>query len=444
MVIDIATLIAGGESSSVELKTSLSDTRRIIETIAAMATSSGGHIIVGVRDNGEVVGAAVGKGESERLVQQILANTDPRIFVDVSRQSLGGKTVLLIAVPPSDGPHLAFGRAFFRSGPATVAMTRDEYERRLLDRLRESGGYERRRATSVTLDNLDPRKMDRFLELAQGRLREAPRMGHPKELLQRLHLLSDGIPTVASVLLFGKHPSDAFPQAVIQCRARRGTGDDSARIEGGLFEQIDDAVRFVERNLRTHVDRGSVRRKEKKELPVEAVREIIANAVAHRDYRSTAPTQVLLDDKQLDVWNGGALPSPLTPSALRQPHPSIPTNPLIARALFLAGYIEEWGTGTTRVIDAMKANGNSEPLYIAEDAGFRVILPIGKSISALIPERERSVLAKVTRGKPIASRDYAEIAGVSLRTAITDLTRLEQMGLISRVGRGKQTRWVKS
>ena len=137
MVIDIATLIAGGESSSVELKTSLSDTRRIIETIAAMATSSGGHIIVGVRDNGEVVGAAVGKGESERLVQQILANTDPRIFVDVSRQSLGGKTVLLIAVPPSDGPHLAFGRAFFRSGPATVAMTRDEYERRLLDRLGE-------------------------------------------------------------------------------------------------------------------------------------------------------------------------------------------------------------------------------------------------------------------------------------------------------------------
>src|SRR5262245_41493167 len=113
---ELSALIAGGERADVEFKTGLADNRRIVETIPGMATIGGGTILVGVRDDGRTAGASFGRGEVERLVQQILAHTDPKIYVDASEFTLEGKGLLHIAVPPGDGPHLAFGRAFYRTG----------------------------------------------------------------------------------------------------------------------------------------------------------------------------------------------------------------------------------------------------------------------------------------------------------------------------------------
>lgn len=96
-----------------------------------MATIGGGAVLIGVRDDGRLIGLNVGRVEVERLVQQVLAQTDPKVYVDADQVTVDGKRLLRIAVPPGDGPHLAFGRAFHRAGRATVAMTRDEYERRL-------------------------------------------------------------------------------------------------------------------------------------------------------------------------------------------------------------------------------------------------------------------------------------------------------------------------
>lgn len=98
------------------------------------------------------------------------------------------------------------------------------------------------------------------------------------------------------------------------------------------------------------------------DLPLAAVREVVTNAVTHRDYRSSAPTQLRLDDHALTLWNPGHFRPPITAASLREHHPSVPTNPLIARAMYLAGYIEEWGVGTLRVIEAMAAQGNSQPV----------------------------------------------------------------------------------
>lgn len=135
---DLPSILRHGESERIEFKTSLADSKRIIETIAAMATLGGGAILVGVREDGTVVGADLGEATLEQLTQRILGATDPKVFVSLRIESALGHQVLIIRVPAGDGPHLANGRAFTRSGPATVQMTRDEYERRLLDRLRES------------------------------------------------------------------------------------------------------------------------------------------------------------------------------------------------------------------------------------------------------------------------------------------------------------------
>ena len=441
---DLRSVLEGGERATVEFKTTLADTRRIIETLAAMATIGGGTLLVGVRDDGRPVGFNPGQGELERLVQQVMAATDPRLYVDIDRPELDGVQLLRVRVSAGDGPHLAFGRAFYRSGPATVAMTRDEYERRLLDRTRESSGYEQRSEPSRTVYDVAVSEIARFCTQAASRMAEPPCADEPGILLDRLHLRRGEQLTVAGVLLFGREPQAPFPQAVIRARATRGSAEDSRSIEGSLFHQIEEAVAFVARNLRSRADRSKVVREEQPELPLAAVREVVANAVAHRDYRSVAPIQLRLTDEALTLWNPGHLPPPLTPASLREDHPSIPPNPHLARALYLAGYIEEWGTGTLRMIEALRTAGNPPPLFESTAGdGLRVVLPLPGAPVPGLPARLRETLDQLPVGRSFRSADYAQIAGVAQRTASLDLGVAEDAGLVRRESVGRALRWVK-
>ncbi len=444
-------LTKDGESASFELKRSLSDSRKIIETIAAMATIGGGRVLVGMSSKGQIVGFEPGEGDQERLVQRILAATDPKVYVDVERRELGGLPLLEIRVPAGDGPHLAYGRAFYRSGPATVAMTRAEYERRLLDRLREANGFERRIEGDWTLDLLDEQAAREFVEKARRR-RKSPAApgpaldpGSPRQLLERLHLLREQRLTAGGVLLFGRDPQGPLPQATIRARAHRGTFEDVESIEGNLFSQIELTTRFVSRNLKMRVRRDASVRQEQPEIPTAAVREVVANAVAHRDYRSTAPIQLRLDEVGLTLWNPGHFPAPITAASLRGEHPSVPTNPFIARALYLAGYIEEWGTGTNRVIAAMAASGNPEPTFddVSQPGGIRVVLPLPGAIPAGLSNRQTTFLVSQKSGERFTTTSYATASGIARRTALNDLKQLRALGLVEREGLGKASHWVR-
>lgn len=437
-------LLSAGEGTDFELKSSLSDSRKIIETLAAMATLGGGTVLIGVKDDGTVVGANIGEGERERFVQQVLGNTDPRLYVALDEPVVSDKRLLRIRVPPGDGPHLAFGRAFHRIGRATVAMTRDEYERRLLDRLRESSGFERRIVDGVSTADLDASAVNQWKAAARDRLKSIEATATTAEVAERLHLGHGPTVTVAGWLMFGKDPQGPFPQAVIRARAERGASTDARVVDGVLTGQIDEAVAFVTRNLKVRTKIRGVRREEKSELPLTAVREVVANAVAHRDYRSTAAIQLRLTDTGLELWNPGHFPPPITPALLRQSHPSVPPNPLLARALYLAGYIEEWGTGTLRTIEAMRANGNPEPTFTAEaESGIRVMLPM-KGAAELPNDRGGNALKAFAIGAPFSSAQFAKQAGVALRTGGLDLNRLEAAGLVRRTGVGRATRWIRT
>ena len=429
------------ETATVEFKRSLSDDRTIVATVAAMATIGGGSIYVGVRDDGTVLGFAEGKRSRERLVQKISSTTDPKVYVALEDVQCDGLPVLHIRVPAGDGPHLADGRAYHRIGPATVAMTRAEYERRLLDRLRESSGFDRRVDEGMSIQDLDLDAVARFAPQASVR-GPVPPESDPVSILRRLALVSGEKVSVAATLLFGSWPQGPHPQAVLHARAVRGAARDSAGIDGGVMQQIDLAVDFVLRNLRMTVDRSSTRRVETPELPTRAVREVIANAVAHRDYRSPAPIQLLIDDNGLTVWNPGHLPSPLDVSSLRREHLSIPCNPLLARALYLAGYIEEWGTGTLVVIEAMAAAGLPTPVFQEQDGGFRVILPFAGRSAGRFPPRATRFLDDMPPGHEFKSSQYAAFTGVTVRTAQTDLASLAEAGLVESLGQGRSARWV--
>jgi predicted HTH transcriptional regulator len=190
----------------------------------------------------------------------------------------------------------------------------------------------------------------------------------PQAVLAHLRLLQQDRPTRAALLLFGYEPQRFMASSGIICAHCNGDPDESPQTcQGTLFEAIDQAMYFVLSKIASAP--GAY------EIPQQAVREAIVNAVAHRDYSVDASVQVTLWPDRLEVWNPGALPASLSLEQLRRPHVSDPANPLLAEPFYLNTYRAAKGSGTCDMIGLCRKDGAPEPHFALADAGFLVTLP---------------------------------------------------------------------
>ncbi len=205
----------------------------------------------------------------------------------------------------------------------------------------------------ATLADISRERLTEFLSVAKTERGYAlgPKTSTPKALAH-LNLLDGDRPSHAAVLLFGKKPQRFLMTSEVKCMHFHGTEVQkpipSYHIyKGTLFELVDQASDFVMSKIDRAVipQSNAVKSLIQYEIPYEAVREAIVNAVTHRDYTSNASVQVMLFADRLEVWNPGELPPTLTLEKLRKPHASIPHNPLIAEPMFLATYAEKAGSG---------------------------------------------------------------------------------------------------
>ncbi len=238
--------------------------------------------------------------------------------------------------------------------------------------------------TNAKLEDLDEDKMHDFIVQARAK-RNFPLLENstPTKLLTHLSLMDEkGRISNSAVLLFGKRPQKFFITSEVKCVQFFGNVVEKPLpayqiCRGTLFDMIDQATAFV----MDRVDLAVGTRAEGKtasvptnyELPPDAVKEAIVNAVAHRDYTSNGSVQVMLFRNRLEVWNPGQLPYGLTVSKLLEPHKSLPANPLIADPLFWTGYVDKVGTGTEDIVNLCKEKGLKEPEYHQEE-DFRVVI----------------------------------------------------------------------
>ncbi len=230
---------------------------------------------------------------------------------------------------------------------------------------------------NATIADLDEEKMRRFIREAR-RARGFPLRedATAEELLMHLNLLDDGRPVNAAVLLFAQKPQRFLISSEVKCAHYHGV--DVAKpipsyqvYRGTSFDVVDQAVDFVlsKINLAVGTRAASTQAPVTYEIPPEVVREAIVNAVAHRDYTSHGSVQVMLFADRLEVWNPGTLPPSLTLAMLREPHGSVPANPLLAEPMYLVKYIERMGTGIRDMIRRCREAGLPEPTFAVTD-GF--------------------------------------------------------------------------
>lgn len=238
----------------------------------------------------------------------------------------------------------------------------------------------------VRLEDLDEERIAAFVRMVRtaGKV-TFPAGISPEEILSRLGAWNSATGKIANAaaLLFAKAPERFRPSWEIKCVQLWGTAFEkpfpSYHIyHGTVFEQIDQALDFVMSRVDHWVGprdaAESAQAPARSELPVEAVKEAIVNAVCHRDYTDKGSVQVMLFRDRLEVLNPGALPRGWTAENLLRSHDSKPHNGILAKAMQWAGYVEKSGYGTEDIVRKCKEWGLQEPEYHPSAVDFRLVL----------------------------------------------------------------------
>ncbi len=419
---ELAELIHDGESSGVEFKRDDVTPEKLAKEMAALLNLEGGHVLLGVEEDGSVTGLTRQPKKAEEWVMEVArAHLRPATIPFWETLDWGdGKLVGIVSLP-ADAPDKPYkvkrGSAWvtqIRVGTTSRDATDDEEARLYMQSGRLQ--YDRKPVPGATLDDLDLRRLANYFEHVRRQSCPDPvdREGWIRLLVNTELMAEDrgrALPSAGGLLLFGTRPKRYLTQAGVSAVAYSGTDKDyDARARqtligplvslfpaptsgpvsaypslpgtfsdaGGVSEAgvIEQALDFVRRNTAVAAsidDRGL--RRECWDYPLEAVREAIVNAVAHRDYTiSVMDIELALYADRLEVISPGRLPNTVTVEKMRAGYRAS-RNELIKEVLRDYRYIEATGLGVPRkIIEGMRAHNGTEPDLVEEESRFVVRL----------------------------------------------------------------------
>ncbi|MCK5509962.1 putative DNA binding domain-containing protein [Candidatus Parcubacteria bacterium] len=435
----IKNLIKEGESQKVEFKSKIND--GLGKSICSFANTNNGVVLVGVGDNGKIIGVPK---KYERDIANIAHSCKPSTYPEVISAEIEGENIFIVQVKKSDNLHSFKNIAYRRISSHNKPLSPEE----VIAFAKDIGKikWDNQICAGASLDNIDEEKIKWFLRKAKYERNFDVEPETPiKEALERLELIKDGKLTNAGVLLFGKNPQKFFLQAETRCAKFKGIEPlefiDMKVFSGNIINQRNDAVEFVKEHIKLHAKIVDTERVEKWEYPIEAVREAITNAVCHRDYEVSSHIQIRIFDDRVEVWGCGSLPKPLTIKDLKKKHKSVLRNHLIGKCFFLIKFIEEWGTGTNRIIEQCLKHGLPEPLF--ENITDSLVITfrkyrISKEDVEKFNERQKKAIQFLKEHKKITLKDYRNIqTTLTEKTAYRDLIDMEEKSIIRSVGEKK-------
>ena len=459
-VADIESWVLGGESETLELKRTTGERREAARTICAMLNHRGGRVIFGVEPDGRLIGQMVSDRTVEEVAQE-LGEIEPPVFPSIERVDFAeGRQLLVVTAQAGSGQPYAYrGQAYRRVGNTSRQLSREEYNRILLERLHGDQRWENQPATGWTLADLDGVEITRTLEesIRRGRA-DDPGTRDPAEMLRGFGLMKDGQILRAAAVLFGRaeRVETELPQGLLRVARFRGKDKteflDNRQFHGNAFDLLLKAERFLRENLPVagRIQPNVFERIDDPLYPPVALREALANAFCHRDYSIGGGSISLgVFDDRLEITSTGTLHFGLTPEALYLPHESLPWNPLIARVFYRRGIIEAWGRGTIRMGELTVRAGLASPEIL--EAGGCVTVRFSPTryvppqrVAQNVTERQQRVLAVLsTSAEGMALREVCRALGdtINERQVRVELAALRVLGLASSSGHGAGSRW---
>ncbi len=441
-------LIKIGESDTVEFKEKFDE--RTIESAVAFANTKGGIIFLGVSDKNKIMGITIGKETLNKWTNQISQTTDPRIIPELEKVEVDGKNVVAVKIKENPiKPISTKGKCLKRVNNSNRAMNAQEIAQMHLHSTGMS--WDKYPAKDAKLLDIDIENVKRYVKKAKETGRK--RIGddeEPMKVLEKMSLITQGQPTWAAILLFSNETNRFISQAAIHCGRfkEKNIVIDDRMIVGTVFEQIDEAMDFIRKNINVEfVMTGKPERDQIWDYPLEALREALINAVCHRDYTIFSNIEVRIYDDKLIIRSPGFLPYGITLEELYKPHSSTLRNKGLAEVLYDTELIERWGSGIEKIQQHCLDADLPEPTF-EEYQGFQVVFR--KSVdyeeylrSLNLNERQLKAVIYVKEKGQVTNKEYQEICNTSNRTASRDLADLVSSGLLEQIGiTGKGTAYI--
>ena len=444
-------IIAEGENTEVEFKQSFHSVQQLAKVICAFANTAGGLVILGLGPDGKIMGL---KEDNDSIQQKISAGNAmvyPSPSIRVESHIISGKRLLMVVVNKADSSvfHSVGGVIYVRIG-STVQRLEGQSILEFL-RNRQILLFDESIEPSAGMDDIDRNRITAYLE----------RRGHGGYLAG--HSVADFLaskkflslqpePKIKNIaiLFFGKEPQMFFPHA--QIKLVRFDGTSPVKVisyeiaSGSIPEMIEHAINFVKRFVpREFVIKG-LEREEIPSLPVNAFREAIINAAAHRDYFNRNEIQVSVFDDRVEITNPGGLPEGMEKEMLGVL--SVQRNPGIYQLLKDYGYMEGIGSGISRIYRSMEDFTLQKPDFFISKEIFRITLRI-KRMEDVETAARLGLNARQVKGMEymklhgkIKSSIYASINSVSVPSSIKDMKKLEKLGLVKKVGKYRGAYYV--
>ena len=497
--IDIQALLEQGMGPTLHWFPADVPASRLASVMAGMANAQGGTVLLGVAPRSAHIQGIPDPAAAIDLTFQAALLIDPPLVLPVPRLyspvqapavEMGGPSyasglrqpqVLVISIPPGlPNIYSLDGRYLGREGNQTNPLP----ARRLRQMLIERGviQFESQVPPSAGLDDLDPGKIADYLAaldlpgdntpesilLGRGCFQPAgaDRAAVLAEVRAKPGITSIGNalpegpalrPTYAALLLFGKQPQRWLPNATILAARFSGrTLTDhfiKQDIRGALPDQLHQAEAFLRDNLRSVVRLVGLTHQETTEYPLEALRELLVNAVAHRDYNLQGDNiHIYIFSDRIEIHSPGELPGPVNLDNLLEARFS--RNPVIMQVLADLGFVERLGYGLNRVVEVMRRDRLSQPRFEETAGMFRVTLHGAEHLPAPavdldayqdleLNSRQQQALVFLLARRRITNHDYQELCpAVHAETLRRDLADLVERGLLIKVGDKRATYYI--
>ncbi|MDD4689904.1 MAG: ATP-binding protein [Eubacteriales bacterium] len=452
------------EKQNVEWKESWRD--EYLKWICGFANAQGGMIYIGKDDNGKVVGVDDSKKLLEDLPNKIKNSIG--IIADINLEAENGKEYIIIEVDAYPFPISYKGKYYFRSGSTNQLLTGSSLDTFML---RKQGvTWDGVPVPNVTAEDLKKEAIDDFINKAIKKKRLDSNLAEEttENLINKLNLLKNDYLTNASILLFYGDPE----KYIFGSYMKIGYFESDAEIiyqdeiHGPIMQQVDEAMKLLYKlYLKAKISYNGLQRIERYPFPESAIREALLNAVVHKDYTSGIPIQIKVYDDKLFISNDGILPENWTYEDFIGMHRSMPHNPLIAHAFYLAGYIESWGRGVEKIFAACKEDGIYPPEYTIHPKDITIkfsapeerVIRTGKRFSSddqkdgtingtingtiKYSENEMIILNLIESNNNITIEEIVEKFGKSRRTVMRVIKSLKEKGILERSNSKKTGFW---
>lgn len=466
-----------GESKNIEYKITLPDkSEKYMKTIVAFANTQGGKLIVGIDDKThEIVGVAneILFRLMDGIANAISDSCMPQIIPDIELQTIDGKTVIIVSVEAGknrpyylkskgkeNGTYIRVAGTSRQAFPEKIRELEMEGARISWDELTCVGYPVSKEATEKLCSNIE-----NFREKAGMTERSVK-----KEQLINWKILKQSEGQLLATNAYALLTSDYFPFSKTQCAVFKGTDRavflDKREFTGPIYTQIEEAVDFVLRNIRLGATIDGLVRKEKYELPPEAIREMIINAHCHRNLLDESCIQVAVYDDRLEVTSPGGLYNGLTYEEVMNGHSKI-RNKAIANIFSQMGLVEAWGSGIKRIFNAAKEYDLPEPQFQEFDNMFRVELFRNNSMTELekeagessekvrrrvgegsdiirgyeLSDTQKKIVNLLLYDRQLSAAKIAEQLDMGSRSIEKNIKKLKELGILIRHGSPKNGYW---